>query len=218
LGKFLHIIEDAPRYPVIYDKERRVLSLPPIINGDHSKIRLTTKNVFIECTATDYTKAKVVLNTIVTMFSLYCAKPFTVEPVEVVYPDGSKHIVPDLSCRKVEASVDYINKSIGIQVDVDEIAALIQKMSCEATVKDAHTVVVDVPPTRSDILHACDVMEDVAIAYNFNRIPECLPQTNTIAVPFPINKLGDMLRKELALAGYTEVLAFTLVTFYDTCL
>lgn len=30
--------------------------MPPIINGDHSKITLNTKNVFIECTATDLTK------------------------------------------------------------------------------------------------------------------------------------------------------------------
>jgi hypothetical protein len=42
-----------------------VLSLPPIINGAHSAITLETKNVFIECTATDLTKAKIVLNTLV---------------------------------------------------------------------------------------------------------------------------------------------------------
>lgn len=44
---------------------RTVLSLPPIINGAHSAITLQTKNVFIECTATDLTKAKTVLNTMV---------------------------------------------------------------------------------------------------------------------------------------------------------
>lgn len=44
---------------------RTVLSLPPIINGAHSAISLKTKNVFIECTATDLTKAKIVLNTMV---------------------------------------------------------------------------------------------------------------------------------------------------------
>jgi len=62
---------------VIYDANRVVCSLPPIINGDRSKITLNTKNVFIECTATDLTKAKVVLNTVVTMFSEYCEEPFT---------------------------------------------------------------------------------------------------------------------------------------------
>jgi phenylalanyl-tRNA synthetase beta chain len=45
LGKFLHIIRDKPKYPVIYDDNNVVLSLPPIINSNHSKITLETKNV-----------------------------------------------------------------------------------------------------------------------------------------------------------------------------
>lgn len=51
---------------------RKVLSLPPIINGAHSAITLNTKNVFIECTATDLTKAKIVLNTVVGKKSGLC--------------------------------------------------------------------------------------------------------------------------------------------------
>jgi phenylalanyl-tRNA synthetase beta chain len=43
---------------VIYDAKRTVCSLPPIINGEHSKISLSTRNVFIECTATDLTKVR----------------------------------------------------------------------------------------------------------------------------------------------------------------
>lgn len=59
------------------DGQRRVCSLPPIINSEHSKIRLDTKNVLIEVTATDEHKANIVLNTMVSMFSEYCAEPFT---------------------------------------------------------------------------------------------------------------------------------------------
>jgi phenylalanyl-tRNA synthetase beta chain len=70
-------------YPVVFDVHRTVLSLPPIINGEHSKIGLGTRNVFIECTANDLTKAHVVLNTVVAMFSEYCDVPFVIEPVHV---------------------------------------------------------------------------------------------------------------------------------------
>jgi phenylalanyl-tRNA synthetase beta chain len=45
------------------------MSLPPIINSRHSRITLETRDVFIECTATDLTKAHIVLDTVVTMFS-----------------------------------------------------------------------------------------------------------------------------------------------------
>ena len=61
LKKYLGIIEDKPRYPVFYDQNRTVLSLPPIINSETTKITLDTKNVFIDITGTDYTRAKVVV-------------------------------------------------------------------------------------------------------------------------------------------------------------
>lgn len=48
------------------------------------QISLQTKDIFIECTATDLTKAQIVLNTVTTMFSEYCSTQFEVEPVEVV--------------------------------------------------------------------------------------------------------------------------------------
>jgi phenylalanyl-tRNA synthetase beta chain len=172
---------------------------------------MTTKNIFIECTATDLTKAKIVLNTVVSMFSVYCKKAFSVEPVEVVYPDGSKHIYPDLSDRQMNAKVSYINSCVGIQCSPEELCELVSKMSCSATLnKEKTELVVSIPPTRADVLHACDIMEDCAIAYNINKIVETSPKANTVAVPLPINKLSDMLRKECSYAGYTEVLAFTL--------
>jgi phenylalanyl-tRNA synthetase beta chain len=34
LSKYLHIIRDAPAYPIIYDKHDQVLSMPPIINSN----------------------------------------------------------------------------------------------------------------------------------------------------------------------------------------
>jgi hypothetical protein len=55
------------------------------------QISLETRDVFIECTATDLTKAKVVLNTVCSMFSEYCSSPYVVEPVEVIDSFGESH-------------------------------------------------------------------------------------------------------------------------------
>lgn len=79
MGKYLHIIRDSPVYPVIFDSNRTVCSLPPIINGDHSKISVNTKNVFIEITALDKTKVEIVNRIMVAMFSQYTSEPFTYE-------------------------------------------------------------------------------------------------------------------------------------------
>ena len=77
LSKYLHIIKDSPVYPIIYDQNDTVPSMPPIINSEHSKITLNTRNVFVDVTATDETKLNIVVNIIATMFSEYCDEPFT---------------------------------------------------------------------------------------------------------------------------------------------
>ncbi|CAD6222722.1 unnamed protein product [Miscanthus lutarioriparius] len=183
--KFLHIIENSPVYPVIYDSNRPVLSLPPIINGAHSAITLATRNVFIECTATDLTKANIVLNTMVTMFSKYCETKFEVEPVEVVHHDGRKTVYPDLSCYKMDVSLSDILGPIGISQDEKQVVCLLNKMQLQAeshSLKGEPRISVSVPPTRSDILHARDLSE-----------PKCM----TIGGRQPLNRFSDKIRAEL---------------------
>ncbi|XP_017140985.1 phenylalanine--tRNA ligase beta subunit [Drosophila miranda] len=214
LKQYLPIIRDAPVYPVIYDANRVVLSLPPIINGDHSKISLNTKNVFIECTATDLTKAKVVLDTIVCLFSEHCAKKFTVEPCDVVQPDGSIVSYPELAVREERISVKRANAYIGIDEPASNLADMLTRMYLEARV-DGESLVVKIPPTRHDVIHACDVYEDIAIAFGYNNIKKSLPAFMQIAKQFPLNKLTEQLREQVAQAGFTEALTFTLCSRGD---
>ncbi|KAJ4936086.1 hypothetical protein JOQ06_017610 [Pogonophryne albipinna] len=216
LRHYLHIIEDKPLYPVIYDCNGIVLSMPPIINGDHSKITLKTKNVFVECTATDLTKAKIVLDMMVTMFSEYCSQPFTVEEAEVVYPDGKTCKYPELAYRKEKLSSDFVNRKVGINESTETIARLLTKMCLRSEVTGVgDEIEVEIPPTRSDVIHACDIMEDAAMAYGFNNIPYTTPRTYTVANQFPLNKLTELLRQDLAAAGFTEALNFALCSTED---
>ena len=123
LKKFLHIIEDKPLYPVFYDSKRTVLSLPPIINSDTTKISLGTKNVFIEITGTDLTKCKIVLAILAAQFSEHCqgADKFKVEPVEIVYEsDVSENLVsPALDIETFEVEVAYICRLLGITLTTE---------------------------------------------------------------------------------------------------
>ena len=122
-------------------------------------------------------------------------------------------MTPDISSRKATAKVDYINSCTGLNLDPNEICDLLNKMSLDATPnkEDKNEVVVQVPITRSDVLHQCDIMEDVAIAYGFNNLPLRAPSVSTIGKPYPLNKLADVARLELALAGWSEVSPLTLV-------
>lgn len=102
LRKYLPIIRDKPMYPVIVDESDQVLSLPPIINGDRTKVSLDTRNMLIECTATDQTKASIVLNILVAAFSKYCEQPFSVEPVNVTYEPG--HVIQSCNINNSRSS------------------------------------------------------------------------------------------------------------------
>lgn len=215
LKQFLPIIRDSPVYPVIYDSKKTVLSLPPIINGDHSKITLNTKNIFIECTATDLTKAKVVLDTIVTMFSLHCADRATVEYCEVINPNGETVNYPTLKYRTETIQPNAVNKYIGAQLSADLMAEKLTRMCLRATLKPNNDIDVEIPPTRHDVIHACDIYEDVAISYGYNNIKRTLPAFMHFGRQYPLNKLTEQLREQVAQAGFTEALTFALCSRED---
>ncbi|RDD39569.1 Phenylalanine--tRNA ligase beta subunit [Trichoplax sp. H2] len=224
LKHYLHIIKDKPVYPIIYDSNGVVLSMPPIINGEHTKLSTNTRNIFIDVTATDLTKAsrlsfssgifsitaltaKIVLDTLVTMISEHCGQKYSAEVVDVIQPDGKVVTYPELTTRHEIISLKDVYSLAGISLDTEKIAKLLTRMSLSTTVINEKEVKVEVPPTRHDI--------HIAIAYGYNNIPRSMPKSSTIAQEFPINKLSNLLRQEIAQAGFTEALTFTLCSRDD---
>jgi hypothetical protein len=59
-----------------------------------------------------HSQASIVLNMVVCMFSEYCAAPFTVEPVDVVRPDGVVMSYPDLSSQHRTVATEIINRLV----------------------------------------------------------------------------------------------------------
>jgi len=189
------------------------MSLPPIINSELSKITLKTKNVFIDVTGTDLTKVSTALSMLVCMFSQYSTTPFTAESIELT--DGkTKELYPKLEDTKFVTSSSYINKSIGINLTSQEIAKTLEKTGLRVKEVDnkENNIEVYAPPTRPDIIHPCDIMEDVAIAYGYNNIPKTVPILGTTGKELRINKLSDLIRGVCAEAGYSEVLNWALVS------
>ncbi|KAK7845266.1 phenylalanine--trna ligase beta subunit [Quercus suber] len=237
LKKFLHIIENSPVFPVLYDSTRY--------------------DSFLMCLQ-------------VTMFSEYCERKFEIEPVEVVYSDGKSYIYPDLSVYNMEVSLSYITGAIGVPLKADEVTGLLNRMQLRAekslsddndskiTVSVPPTrsdvlhpcdvmevtgllnrmqlraekslsddndskITVSVPPTRSDVLHPCDVMEDVAIAYGFNSVKDIaiakgynISKGRAVSLkPLRLEEFSHIIRLEMAMCGFTEVLSFILCSLND---
>jgi phenylalanyl-tRNA synthetase beta chain len=62
---YAHIFEGVSDYPVILDKNNNVVSFPPIINGELTRVSKNTKNLFIEITGTDELAVNQALNIVV---------------------------------------------------------------------------------------------------------------------------------------------------------
>lgn len=64
----------------------------------------------------------------------------------------------------------------------ESVAQLLTKMCLRSEVSgEDDRIQVEIPPTRSDVIHACDIMEDAAISYGFNNIVRTTPRTYTVA-------------------------------------
>ncbi|GJQ10456.1 hypothetical protein GpartN1_g2247.t1 [Galdieria partita] len=218
LRKYTSLIRHFDRYPVVLDAENRILSLPPVINGDLSKVTLSTRNIFVDCTGTDWTKTQMVIRTIVAIISQYCEKPFVVEPVtiETVSIDQSRQemISPSMELHSFKLDLEYAQKMLGVSLLPDRAVELLNRMQLFATIEEStNSLNVQVPIHRDDILHTCDIIEDLAVAYGYDNLPERFPCTVTQGKLLGINMFSDLVRREgLAQQGFTEVLTWVTVS------
>jgi len=130
-------------------------------------------------------------------------------------PDGKEAVYPDLAHALFEPKVDYINRLIGINISPQRMASLLSRMALPTVIKSSNILSVTAPPTRADILHPCDIMEDVAIAYGYNNIKKTIPQCYTTGRQQPLNKLTSLIRDVVAQVGFMEVMTWVLVNYND---
>ena len=138
-----------------------------------------TENVFIECTAKDVTKASIVLNTLIAMFSQYCDDRFTAELVDVIYeedsvfPEGKTITYPDFSEKHLTCSISDMCSTIGVELDKQTIQHDLHKMQLDSTIVDDDHIQVSIPITRSDVIHACDVYGIFYYSFEFILYRRC---------------------------------------------
>ncbi|KNH05302.1 phenylalanyl-tRNA synthetase beta subunit [Perkinsela sp. CCAP 1560/4] len=218
ISKYIPLINGYERYPVVSDSAGKVLSLPPIINSSHSEITQKTRNVFIECTGKDKNKTNTLLNLIVSAFSVHCKEKFSIESVEVRTPTETI-TTPLLDENIVECDSQIFAQQIGIPANESspgEMEELLQRMQLhlqnDTRANGLGKWSVKIPMNRPDVLHQCDIMEDVAIAYGYDKLVSIEKPVPTAGhgLQTKIGKVAKLLRNELAFAGYNEILPFSL--------
>ncbi len=171
--EYAYQLENLDRYPVYYDSNGKVLSMPPIINSDDSgNILPGTCDVLVECSGFDQRILNLAINMCVTALADAGGKIYS---VDIVYPGNKKISLPNLAPSEMKIDIDYVNKRLGLDLKEKDIKTLLGRMGYDYAKGKAF-----VPAYRADILHPIDLVEDIAIAYGFENFKPCLPKIATV--------------------------------------
>ena len=166
------LLEGMDKFPIFIDANNQILSMPPIINShDVGKITEKTTEVFIECSGFDYEVLAKCLNMIVTSLADMGGGIYSME----IDFNGRKVISPDLKPASMKIDLSYVNKRLGLNLKEQDMKALLERMGYGYEKGSAL-----IPAYRADVLHQIDLIEDIAIAYGYDKIPEFIPEVATI--------------------------------------
>lgn len=204
-----HIVRPYEVWPILKDSKGSVLSFPPIINSnDLGRITEETSNILVEVTGTSL---KTVIDVLEIMVLALADRGGSIETVTIKYPyrELEELITPKLEEGSWTLKEDYVNEVLGLNLDSRAIASLLNKAGFEAHPEN-RVIQVKAPCYRKDITHPIDLVEDVAIAYGYNRIEPEWPKYQTFGSLTQEAKFYDKVR-ELAIGyGLQEILTFTL--------
>jgi phenylalanyl-tRNA synthetase beta chain len=208
-----HIVKKHPVYPILLDNEQKVLSFPPIINSnDLGRITETAHNLLVEVTGTFHHTVLNTLNLVTLALVDRGGKAHAATihyPQDPIYPARTV-TTPSFGNRKVNLSVEYTNRLLGLNLKWEEIAALLSTAGFNTGKADEAKLEVFVPCYRIDIMHQVDLIEDVAIAYGYNNIKPVWQDLPTTGQPRPQQRLVNVARELMIGLGYQEITTYTL--------
>ncbi len=206
---YAHLIENFDKYPLILDKDDQVLSMPPIINGELTKIKEDTHNIIVDVTGTDERAVNQALNIICSSFAEVGGQ---IKSMEVKYEDKTI-ISPDLTPQEMNVHVDTANELIGgTELTAEDIKGLLEKARFDAEILNDNEVKAIIPAYRVDILHEVDIVENIAVQYHINAIEAELPNINTVAYENNWFKAESTIREVMIGMGFQEVMSLMLTS------
>ena len=212
--EYRHLVDWAPRYPLIVDRKKRVLSFPPVINGELTRVDSYTRNLFIDVTGTDPNAIRMGLNVLVTALAEMGGR---IESINIRYPDRVVRS-PNLEPQRLKMRVAYARKLLGLKLSDAEAVRCLQRCRLGARVIDKGVLEVLVPAYRIDVMHEVDLVEEVAIGYGFFRLKPTKPSTITTGEQHRVSEVANYVRQIMIGLGFTEVMNFVLtneITHYE---
>jgi len=209
--EYAKLLENESEYPLLIDSANQVLSMPPVINSNHSgKVTEETKNLFIEVTGFDREKIMLALNIIIAALADRDGEIYSVS----LNKAGKKTTSPEFKTKIKKFSLEEANKRLGLNLSAKEMITLAEKARYSAKLKKDE-IEVETPFYRPDIIHAFDVIEDIAIAYGYNNFEAEEPKIFTIGSVLPETKKANRIASLMTGLGFQELLTFNMTNKED---
>lgn len=207
---YRYILEGKAKYPLILDSEGNVLSFPPIINAELTRVTESTKDLFIDVTGLNE-HVSIALNIIAYALGERGGQIQSVVLRSTKERREEERETPDFEPKRMEVSCGEVHSLLGIELSAEECKKCCERMGFGAEVNEG-LIEVKIPAYRYDILHPWDIIEDIAIGYGYDRIKPEIPGTMVIGCVHPIEEKKMALREIMTGLGYFEVMTFTLTS------
>ena len=204
---YAHLLKDCGKYPLLIDDAGQVLSMPPIINSDETRIKIGSTRMFIDTTGTTERDAHKSLNTLVCSLIEMGGK---VTAVKVISSEKTIH-TPNLSTGAIPVNIESARRWLGVDFKIPDFIKYLERMRLQISGRFPKYNV-KYPAYRTDIKHEVDIFEDLAIAYGYTNFPDQLVQTMTIGQARPEEKISEVMRDIMLGLGFNEVMSLMLTT------
>ena len=209
--EFGHLVKPFAHYPLIIDADNKVVSMPPIINSEHSgRVTTRSKNLLIEITGLEMRYVETALNILAMSLA---DRGGTIEQVRISDAKGNSIVTPTFGVKEIAVSKALIDRTFGRHVSDQEIKSLLIKGRYDIDHIDktvsghAH---VKYPSYRQDIMHPMDVIEDMLIVYGYNNIEPVYPIMSTQGELSSETDRNRRIRELMVGTGAQEIATFML--------
>lgn len=203
-----HILAGQSRVPILRDAKGHPLSLPPIINSrEVGEVQVGDDELFVEVTGTDLSMVVLTLNILAANLA---DRGATIEPIEVHYPKatplGKRVVTPQDLGKPRTIQIQTIEQALGQALGVKTVQEALEAYGYKVSAAK-HAVKATLPPYRQDLMHAMDVVEDVAMSRGYGTFSPVMPAQFTVGGLSRIEQLSDRARELMVGLGFQEIIS-----------
>jgi len=212
------VLAGLNRLPFLRDAKNQALSFPPIINSrEVGEVLVGDDALFVEVTGTDLSMVVLTLNIFAANLADRGAK---IEPIEVRYPYktalGKAVITPQDLGKSRKLPVSTIEQALGQDLDAHDVGKSLTAYGYAVTTSGKSLRVMP-PFYRQDLMHAMDIVEDVAISRGYSDFSPVMPSQFTVGGLSRIEEFSDRIRTLMVGMGFQEIISNILGSPQDLC-